>query len=72
LNPKDKILDDAVKNHDVPFVVAATGDSKGITYAGAAGDATPGRKAGQDTVFQNFLHDQSGWIDCGNDFDRSR
>jgi CubicO group peptidase (beta-lactamase class C family) len=54
LNPKDKILDDAVKNHDVPFVVAATGDSKGITYAGAAGDATPGRKAGQDTVFRIF------------------
>ena len=54
MNPKDKILDDAVKNHDVPFVVAATGDSKGITYAGAAGDATPGRKAGQDTVFRIF------------------
>lgn len=43
-----------MKNHDVPFVVAATGDSKGITYAGAAGDATPGRKAGQDTVFRIF------------------
>jgi methyl acetate hydrolase len=43
-----------VKNHDVPFVVAAAGDSKGTTYAGAAGDAAAGRKAGQDTVFRIF------------------
>jgi len=50
MNFKDKILDDAVNNHDVPFVVAATGDSRG----GAAGDAAPGRKAGQDTVFRIF------------------
>ena len=51
---RDRILDDAVKNHDVPFVVAAAGDSKGITYSGAAGDAAPGRKAVQDTVFRIF------------------
>ncbi len=54
MNVKDKILDDAVNSHDVPFVVAATGDSKGTTYAGAAGDAAPGHKAGQDTVFRIF------------------
>jgi methyl acetate hydrolase len=47
MNLKDGILDDAVKNHDVPFVVAAAGDSKGTTYAGAAGDAAAGRKAGR-------------------------
>ena len=46
MNVRIRILDDAVNHHDVPFVVAATGDSKGITYAGGAGDAAPGHKAG--------------------------
>lgn len=54
MSAKDRVLDQAVANHDVPFVVAMAGNSKGVTYAHAAGDAAPGRKAAEDTVFRIF------------------
>lgn len=47
-------LDDAVANGQVPFVVGMTGNAAGPTFAGAAGDAAPGRKAAPDTVFRIF------------------
>lgn len=48
------ILDAAVAANDVPFVVAMTGDAKGVNWAGAAGDCAPGRPAGVDTVYRIF------------------
>jgi methyl acetate hydrolase len=49
-----RTLDDAVKNGQVPFVVGMTGNAAGITFAGAGGEAAPGRKAAPDTVFRIF------------------
>lgn len=48
------ILSDAVVTGDVPFVVAMSGNSKGVTWSGAAGDRAPGVKATEDTVFRIF------------------
>ncbi len=54
MSAKDQVIATAVANQDVPFAVAMAGNAKGVTYAGAAGDAAPGRKAAQDTVFRIF------------------
>jgi len=54
MSTKDQVIATAVANKDVPFAVAMAGNAKGITYSGAAGEAAPGRKAAQDTVFRIF------------------
>lgn len=48
------ILNDAVKAGNVPFVVAMSGNSSGVTWSGAAGDRAPGLAATEDTVFRIF------------------
>lgn len=50
----NSILEQAVTEGTVPFVVAMHGDADGINYAGAAGDAVNGRAAADDTVFRVF------------------
>ena len=45
----DNLLNKAVANNDLPFVVAMVGTAAGVSYGGAAG---PG--AGPDTVFRVF------------------
>ncbi|MCV6585421.1 MAG: beta-lactamase family protein [Marinibacterium sp.] len=50
----DQVLNDAVARGAVPFVVAMAGNADGVWYSGAAGDATAGRAAGEDTVFRIF------------------
>ena len=54
MSQMDEVLEKAVAAEDVPFAVAMAGNSKGITYSGAAGDASSGRKAAEDTVFRIF------------------
>lgn len=54
MNAKDELLERAVADHAVPFVVAMTANARGVTYSGAAGEAAPGRKAGEDTLFRVF------------------
>ncbi len=54
MNAKDKVINTAVANGDMPFAVAMAGNAKGISYRAAAGDAAPGRKAAADTVFRIF------------------
>jgi methyl acetate hydrolase len=50
----DKIIGDAVAQHDAPFLVAMTGNRAGVTWSGAAGHAAPGQAASLDTVFRIF------------------
>ena len=54
MNDLDAILNDAVTAGDVPFVVAMSGNSSGVTWSGAAGDRAPGVTATEDTVFRIF------------------
>lgn len=49
----DTVLQNAVSNEDVPFVVAMAANSGGITYSGAFGE-TAGRPAAEDTAFRIF------------------
>jgi len=48
------LLDKAVADNALPFVVAMTGNSVGISYSGASGNAVDGRAAAEDTVFRIF------------------
>lgn len=48
------ILSDAVTANDVPFVVAMSGNSKGVTWSGAAGERAPALAATEDTVFRIY------------------
>ena len=48
------VLDNAVADSAVPFAVAMTGNSDGITFSGASGNAAEGRAAAEDTVFHAF------------------
>ena len=48
------ILNNAVTAGDVPFVVAMTGNSSGVTWSGVAGERAPGIAATEDTVFRIF------------------
>ena len=48
------ILDAAVRNRDLPFVVALAADRERVFFSGAAGDAAPGLKADQNTMFRLF------------------
>ncbi|MEM7301696.1 MAG: serine hydrolase domain-containing protein [Pseudomonadota bacterium] len=50
----DDVLSGAVAAGDVPFVVAMAGNSAGVTYSGAAGQAADGRAAAEDTAFRIF------------------
>ncbi len=50
----DRILSDAVAAEHVPFAVGMTGNSAGMTWSGAAGDARAGVPAQVDTVFRIF------------------
>jgi len=47
-------LNRAVSAQEVPFVVGMVGDRDGITFSGAAGDATKGRPASENTSFRIF------------------
>lgn len=48
------VLTNATKAEDVPFVVAMTGNSEGITFSGAAGKARNGLDAAENTAFRIF------------------
>ena len=48
------VLERAVAREDVPFAVGMVADAGGVRYSGAAGEAAPGRAAGEDTVFRIF------------------
>ena len=48
------VLERAVAQEDVPFAVGMVADAGGVRYSGAAGEAAPGRAAGEDTVFRIF------------------
>ncbi|MFK7754197.1 MAG: serine hydrolase domain-containing protein [Sedimentitalea sp.] len=50
----DTVLKDSVAKNAVPFVVAMAANAKGTTFSGAAGEAAPGRAAGEDTAFRIF------------------
>jgi CubicO group peptidase (beta-lactamase class C family) len=51
---QQQTLDEALAKDQVPFVVGMTGNAAGVTFAGAAGEAAPGRAAAPDTVFRIF------------------
>jgi len=48
------VLDRAVAQGDVPFAVAMTGNGRGVTWSGTAGERSPGQPATLDTVFRIF------------------
>lgn len=48
------VLENAVAAQDVPFAVAMTATSNGVTFSGAAGMATPDREAAENTAFRIF------------------
>jgi methyl acetate hydrolase len=50
----DKVVNEAVAQQDVPFLVAMVGNAGGVTWAGAAGERSPGQPATLDTVFRIF------------------
>jgi CubicO group peptidase (beta-lactamase class C family) len=50
----DRILADAVTAEHVPFVVGMAGNSAGVIWSGAAGNARKGLPAQLDTVFRIF------------------
>jgi methyl acetate hydrolase len=50
----DKVVNEAVAQQDVPFLVAMVGNAAGVTWAGAAGERSPGKPATLDTVFRIF------------------
>ncbi|MEX0339555.1 MAG: hypothetical protein AB3N11_10995, partial [Arenibacterium sp.] len=55
----DQVLNSAVAAQDVPFVVAMSANSAGVTYSGAAGQACGGGAAAEDTVFWVFSATQA-------------
>lgn len=54
MSERDQVLADAVAKQDAPFLVAMTGNAAGSTWAGAAGERSPGQSASVDTVFRIF------------------
>ncbi len=50
----DKVISDAVAQQDAPFLVAMVGNREGAIWSGAAGERSPGKAAGLDTVFRIF------------------
>ena len=55
MTAKDIILSRAVDRKDVPFVIGMVADAGGLTYSGIFGDAAPGLKASEDTVFRKTV-----------------
>ena len=55
----DTVIQDAVARQDAPFLVAATANAAGTTWAGAAGDAAPGQAASSSTLFRIFSMSKS-------------
>lgn len=49
-----QILENAVLSADLPFVVAMTGNSAGVTWSGVAGEAASGQAASLNTAFRLF------------------
>ena len=54
MTDKQTILQQAVANQDVPFIVAMVGNSNDVTWQGQAGDGAPGIAAGENTVMRIF------------------
>jgi methyl acetate hydrolase len=54
MTAKDTLLSRAVDRQDVPFVVGMVANAAGPTYSGAFGDAAPGVRAAENTVFRIF------------------
>ena len=54
MTAKDTVLSHAVERQDVPFVVAMVAKAAGPTYTGCFGEAAPGVKAVENTVFRIF------------------
>jgi methyl acetate hydrolase len=54
MTAKDTVLSLALDRQDVPFVVGMVANAAGLTYSGAFGDAAPGLKASESTVFRIF------------------
>ena len=54
MNDPNSILSTAVAANDVPFVVAMSGNSSGVTWSGVAGERAPGLAATEDTVFRIY------------------
>ena len=50
----DEVLENAVQNEDVPFIVGMVANKNEICYSGSSGDATEGTPAGLETVFRIF------------------
>ena len=50
----NEVLESAVTDNAAPFIVAMAGDSNGVNFAGAAGQAAEGVDASVDTVFRIF------------------
>jgi len=51
---KQTILQQAVSNQDVPFIVAMVGNSNAVTWQGQVGNGAPGMAAGENTVMRIF------------------
>jgi CubicO group peptidase (beta-lactamase class C family) len=54
MSDQNTVLENAVAENDVPFVVAMSANSDGVTFSGAAGQAAEGREAAEDTAFRIF------------------
>ena len=48
------VLERAVEQRQLPYVVASVADRNGVVFEGAAGEAAPGQKADRDTLFRIF------------------
>jgi methyl acetate hydrolase len=49
-----EVINQAVAQQNAPFLVAMTGNSGGVTWSGAAGQAAPNQEATINTVFRIF------------------
>lgn len=54
MSDPQQVLDRAVADRDVPFVVAMAGHANGIIFSGHSGEAVTGRQAAEDTAFRVF------------------
>jgi methyl acetate hydrolase len=54
MNELDRVIGQAVTQHDAPFLVAMVGNRDGATWSGASGQCSPGQPASLDTVFRIF------------------
>lgn len=48
------VLERAVEQRQLPYVVASVADRNGVIFEGAAGNAAPGQKADRETLFRIF------------------